>query len=194
MAIQQPMSKAAQLTPDQTKALQIHNEGNFPFPILSPNLPPLFLLTFPRPQPLTLLPARKQATQQHGTARPALIWDAHLTSEAEKWAKHLAQLNQGLKHSTGDQRPGQGENLFWYSSGGDLAGASQGWVNEQKSYHGEKIGEGNFEAYGHYTQVIWPSTTRVGLASAKSSNGGNFIVGRYSPPGNFSGESAWSGK
>ena len=31
--------------------------------------------------------------------------------------------------------------------------SSRGWVNEQKDYHGEKIGEGNFEAYGHYTQV-----------------------------------------
>lgn len=26
-------------------------------------------------------------------------------------------------------------------------------MNESKDYHGEKIGEGNFEAYGHYTQV-----------------------------------------
>ena len=26
-------------------------------------------------------------------------------------------------------------------------------MNEDKDYHGEKIGEGNFEAYGHYTQV-----------------------------------------
>ena len=26
-------------------------------------------------------------------------------------------------------------------------------MNEQKAYHGEKIGEGNFGSYGHYTQV-----------------------------------------
>ena len=26
-------------------------------------------------------------------------------------------------------------------------------MNEKKNYHGEKIGEGNFGSYGHYTQV-----------------------------------------
>ena len=67
--------------------------------------------------------------------------------------RHLAQANSGLSHSDNEQRPGQGENLFWMSSGGSLADASQGWVNERKDYHGEKVGEGNFAGYGHYTQV-----------------------------------------
>ena len=42
--------------------------------------------------------------------------------------------------------------------------------------------------------MIWPSTTHVGVASAKSKNGGNFIVGRYSGPGNFTGVSAYTGR
>lgn len=165
MAIQQPLHTPAEhLTHDQAQALKIHNE------------------------------ARETASKNHSHPRPALVWDAHLAADAEKWARHLANQNKGLQHSTGDQRPGEGENLFWMSAGGDLADASQGWVNERKDYHGEKIGEGNFEAYGHFTQVIWPTTTRVGLASAKSSEGGKFIVGRYSAPGNFTGESAFTGK
>ena len=80
------------------------------------------LLTF-----LLLLPflAREAASKHASVPRPALVWDTKLAADAEKWAQHLAHDNQGLKHSTGDQRPGQGENLYWISSGGSLAGGSQ---------------------------------------------------------------------
>ncbi len=168
MPTQQPLAKSPEhLTPDQAHALKTHND------------------------------ARDAASKQHSHSRSSLVWDAHLEAEAAKWAQHLATDNKGLHHSTGDQRPGQGENLYWMSGGGDgdmLASGSQGWVDECKSYHGEKIGEGNFGSYGHYTQVIWPATTRVGVAEAKSSDGGKFVVGRYSAPGNFTGENAWTGK
>ena len=63
-------------------------------------------------------------------------------------------------------------------------------MNEKSNYHGEKIGEGDFGSYGHYTQVIWPSTEKVGVAMARADDGGWFVVGRYSPPGNWSGQSA----
>lgn len=65
------------------------------------------------------------------------------------------------------------------------------WVNEGPNYHGEPIGQGNFGSYGHYTQVIWPETTRFGMASAKGANGWEYVVGRYSPAGNFTGKSAF---
>lgn len=97
--------------------------------------------------------ARQAVSKSTSVHRPDLIWDAHLAAAAEQWAQHLVAQGAGLQHSTGDQRPGQGENLYWQSAGGTLANASQSWVNEDKDYHGEKIGEGNFEAYGHYTQV-----------------------------------------
>ncbi|KAI4106015.1 MAG: hypothetical protein L6R37_002378 [Teloschistes peruensis] len=165
MPAQHPIAKQPdKLSPDEAHALKIHND------------------------------ARDQASKEHNHPRPHLVWDQHLESEARKYAQKLAHDNNGLHHSTGEQRPGQGENLYWVSAGGSLASGSQGWVDEKKNYHGEKIGQGDFGSYGHYTQVIWPATTRVAVASAKSSNGGNFIVGRYSPPGNFTGQDAWDGK
>ncbi|KAI4190533.1 MAG: hypothetical protein LQ346_004909 [Caloplaca aetnensis] len=137
--------------------------------------------------------ARQEAPQGFGHPRNALEWDDKLASNAQAYAQHLANAGKGLQHSDGDSRPGQGENLYWSKPNGSMADASQGWVNEVKNYSGEKIGEGDFGSYGHYTQVIWPSTTKVGVGMAKDNDGGWFVVGRYSPPGNFTGQSAWTG-
>lgn len=43
---------------------------------------------------------------------PALKWDAGLAQHAQAWANHLAQIDK-MEHSTGSQRPGEGENLAW---------------------------------------------------------------------------------
>ncbi|KAL8820648.1 MAG: hypothetical protein Q9223_001170 [Gallowayella weberi] len=151
------------LSEDEKKALNIHNQ------------------------------ARHDASQSSGHKRPDLRWDDNLAKQARAYAQYLCKANKGLQHSSGDQRKNQGENLYWSKPNGSLEAASKGWVNEKKNYHGEKIGEGNFGSYGHYTQVIWPSTTAVGVALAHDDDGGVFVVGRYSPPGNFSGKNAFQG-
>lgn len=110
--IQYPLPEPAKhLSPEQAEALEVHNEGQH-------SASHLFQVT-------DSFPARKAASQHSSVPRPALIWDPHLVAEAEKWAEHLAQQDAGLKHSTGEQRSGQGENLYWMSSGGSLAGASR---------------------------------------------------------------------
>jgi uncharacterized protein YkwD len=88
-----------------------------------------------------------------------LQWDDHLASEAQKWANNLAQHIGHMQHSTSQERPNQGENLFWgMASPGPYKDpythAAQGWMNEAAKYHGEKIGEGNFSAYGHYSKLL----------------------------------------
>ena len=45
---------------------------------------------------------------------------------------------------------------------------------------------------GHYTQVVWPTTKRVGMACMRGP-WGTFIVARYEPRGNIEGQSAWEG-
>ena len=85
-----------------------------------------------------------------------LQWDAKLAADAQKWAEHLAHDVGHMQHSTSDQRPNAGENLFWaWASPGPYqdpyAHAAQSWMNEAAKYHGEKIGEGNLADYGHYS-------------------------------------------
>lgn len=165
----------------------------FPIPSTRPTPQKRTIHTSTRPNKLTSSPHTARSAAP-GISRPPLSWSSDLAASAQAWANNLASANNGLHHSTGDQRPNQGENLYWVSAGGTLADAAQAWVNESSNYSGQKIGEGNFGAYGHYTQCIWPSTTAVGMASAVSGSGAKFIVGRYSPPGNYTGTSAYTGQ
>jgi hypothetical protein len=86
-----------------------------------------------------------------------LEWDDQLAQHAEVWAKHLANQVGHMEHSTSQERPNEGENLFWgWASPGPYKDpythAAQGWMNEAAKYHGEKIGEPNFHDYGHYSR------------------------------------------
>ncbi|KAI1452488.1 glycoside hydrolase family 128 protein [Annulohypoxylon moriforme] len=136
---------------------------------------------------------QQKALDAHNNKRKSkglhpLSWDNQLAKNAEDYAKHLAKIGK-LEHSSGDQRPNQGENLAWASSSNTpLAMAANMWIDEEKNYHGEPIGQGNFGSYGHYTQCMWKSTTKLGMGSAKDAKGGVYTVGRYSPPGNIVGQ------
>jgi uncharacterized protein YkwD len=100
--------------------------------------------------------------QNNGRKRKGLKpleWDDNLAKDAQKWADHLAHEVGHLEHSTGNERPGQGENLFWAWSSpppykNPFTNGAQSWMNEASKYHGEKIGEGNFEAWGHYSEYL----------------------------------------
>ncbi len=63
------------------------------------------------------------------------------------------------------------------------------WANE-KAYYDYATNSGNGHTVGHYTQVVWQKTTKVGCGKAKSTTdlGGEHIVCRYQIPGNMSGE------
>ncbi|KAI0863948.1 glycoside hydrolase family 128 protein [Xylaria cubensis] len=136
---------------------------------------------------------QQKALNAHNEKRKAkgvkpLAWDNQLAKNAEEYAKHLAQIGK-LQHSSGDQRPNQGENLAMASaSSTPLIMSANMWLAEEKNYHGEPIGQGDFGSYGHYTQCMWKSTTKLGMGWAKDAKGSVYIVGRYSPPGNVTGQ------
>ncbi|CAG9951372.1 unnamed protein product [Clonostachys rosea f. rosea IK726] len=104
-----------------------------------------------------------------------LVWDAKLGADAFAYAKKLAKLGK-LEHSSGSSRPNQGENLARVP------------LNERSKYHNEIIPNGNFGSYGHYTQAMWKSTKKMGIAAANDGKGNWWIVARYSPPGNVVGQ------
>ena len=41
---------------------------------------------------------------------------------------------------------------------------------------------------GHFTQVIWKSSSRLGVGYARSRGGTVYVVANYDPPGNFQGK------
>jgi hypothetical protein len=70
--------------------------------------------------------------------------------------------------------------------------ASQAWIDEKQFCEplSAKPTKSMEEQAGHYTQIIWPQTTRVGMASF-AGVGGTYIVARYSPRGNIVRQTPW---
>lgn len=125
----------------------------------------------------------------------ALQWSDALAADAAKWALNLAKQDR-MYHSDNEQRSGQGENLYMTTATDrEESGknASQAWYDEIQLYTYSPIGSGqnNFSAIGHYTQMVWESTTQVGMALAVSKSGATYVVARYSPAGNYIGETPY---
>ncbi len=117
-----------------------------------------------------------------------LAWDSQLASDARAWARHLAETDKG-EHDP-SIRGKEGENIWWGTTGAFTFDQMVNfWVDEKKDFvygvfPNVKKGRG---VVGHYTQVIWARTTVVGCAIA--SNGKtDFLVCRYSAPGNIIGQ------
>ncbi|TVY58542.1 Cysteine-rich venom protein latisemin [Lachnellula cervina] len=132
--------------------------------------------------------ARRSA---RGVVRPDLKWSKDLAAHAQKWADHLVASGE-FRH---EGRRGEGENLYTRTSEPytrkSFRHAVNVWVEERRAYSGQKIGGVNLGLYGHYTQVIWPGTTHVGMASAVGYGGRQVIVARYAPCGNVIGMDAY---
>ncbi|CZR50165.1 uncharacterized protein PAC_00037 [Phialocephala subalpina] len=120
----------------------------------------------------------KHVLNPPGATRQPLTWSNSLITEAQAYADKLASRNSGLKH---DSQRTHGENQAC-SGGGlriDFAKASQYWIDEKKDYRGEKIGGSGHQEWGHYTQIIWPGCTKMGMGIAVSRSGVTFVVARY---------------
>jgi hypothetical protein len=121
---------------------------------------------------------------------PALVWDAALAERARVWAESLAARNS-FDH---DDQKRDGENLWMGTKGAytppEMVG---GWVDEKKDYLPGRFPQvsrtGQWADVGHYTQLIWSATTRVGCA-IRTSKTDDILVCRYNPPGNWIGEFA----
>jgi hypothetical protein len=60
------------------------------------------------------------------------------------------------------------------------------WYEEADKYR--HANPGFSTGTGHFTQVVWASTTEMGAGKASSSTGAQFVVVRYTPPGNVMGQ------
>jgi pathogenesis-related protein 1 len=117
---------------------------------------------------------------------PPLVWDDKLAAYAQEWADHLAAQGAGIKHRT-DLKVG--ENLSSYSDTSLRAvhGAKM-WYDEIKDYDPIKNESKNGNAVGHYTQMVWRNTTKVGFGIAMAADGNIILCANYDPAGNFTGQ------
>ncbi|KAI5081487.1 hypothetical protein GOP47_0004670 [Adiantum capillus-veneris] len=148
----------------------------------------------PEPEKPAYSPARPSSSSEgewlepHNAARaevglPPLVWSDEVAQFAESWANQRRAAGCGLEHSGGSY----GENIFWGSGAGyGPAECVASWVREKENYN---YGDNSCSSgdCGHYTQIIWANTARLGCAKATCDDGSVFMTCNYDPPGNYIG-------
>ncbi|MEO8548278.1 MAG: CAP domain-containing protein [Sphingomicrobium sp.] len=134
--------------------------------------------------------------QAHNSERTSinsspLAWDPALARAAADYAAELAATDK-WGHSAPDQRINQGENLWMGSRGGfSLEQMISNWASEKSMFRAGIFPHvsttGNWHDVGHYVQIVWPGTHRVGCGRS-SSERFDYLVCRYADPGNVMGE------
>src|ERR1043165_1041888 len=120
-----------------------------------------------------------QNRERAAVGAPPLQWDAELAAHAASYGPTLASMRR-LVHSPRESRPGERENLAmaWQ---GTLAPEQliELWAREKRMIEPGSPGIGCPQEYGcirfpassrtgrwediaHYTQMVWPTTTRGG--------------------------------
>jgi pathogenesis-related protein 1 len=116
---------------------------------------------------------------------PPLLWDPALAQVSADWLDHLA-LNRGcaLEH---DWSSPLGENLAW-NSGFDSTPCRvvEGWAAEEADYD-LATNSCSGEDCGHWTQLVWSTSTHVGCAVRSCRDGAEAWMCNYDPPGNIVG-------
>ncbi|KAM4065396.1 cysteine-rich secretory protein family protein [Hirsutella rhossiliensis] len=140
----------------------------------------------------SMLDKHNEARREHRV--PAFKWNDELAQAAKSSAENCIDNHD-------NHGKGFGQNLawLWTSDQGDSAtkvalGGVKSWYDEKKNF-GNLYGvpdptSGNFNAIGHYTQMVWKATDEVGCATHRCSNSKVdwVTVCNYKKPGNVPGQ------
>jgi uncharacterized protein YkwD len=167
------------------------------------------ILTMQSPSMLQVAHAQLDATQRqtildiHNRERVAvgvqpLEWSDSLAAGAQAWAEHIATTGQFIHDPVNAVPQGpNGENIAgfnWSEGPTEPRGGTSLWVAEKQNWQGGVLTQENWYPTGHYTQMVWSSTTQVGCGTAPPGTGGlwyGILVCRYSPPGNYIGQAPY---
>ncbi|KAM3291377.1 basic form of pathogeneis-related protein 1 [Capsicum chacoense] len=155
---------------------------------LSNSLIVCFLITFSifhssqaQDSPQDYLNAHNEVRRQIGVG--SMTWDNKLEAFAQNYAnKRIGDCR--MQHSSGPY----GENLAAGYPQLHAAGAVKMWVNENQWYNYNTNTCAPEKVCGHYTQVVWQNSIRLGCARVRCNNGWYFIICNYDPPGNWRGK------
>ena len=92
----------------------------------------------------------------------------------------LFQLPDGTK---------TGQNLaYWSNPSTPVGKLVQLWMDEKKDYDLKSGACAGGKVCGHYTQMVWNKSTKVGCGATQCPGMGLYLVCDYTPAGNFIGE------
>ncbi|MEP6519559.1 CAP family protein [Microcoleus vaginatus] len=141
----------------------------------------------------------KHNTYRNAHRSSAMTLNDSLNSTAQSWAKQIARTGV-LAHSSSRQRNGAGENLYvFYTTAGSIAtdalanSAIKTWYDEVAKYN--YTNPGFATTTGHFTQVVWKSSTQLGCGAAQGTktlqgkqHQAFYVVCHYAPAGNVTGQ------
>ena len=153
------------------------------------------------PTPEDLERFRRDGLKRHNYYRQyhqvgPLFLTKKLNDYAQYYAETLAEKNimQHSSEQATDQIYGDwaGENLYnyWKSESNFTVTGADGvdrWYEEIKDYDFKKGDTKNGRGIGHFTQLVWKGTNRVGMGVAMNSQNNVFIVANYYYGGNIDG-------
>jgi pathogenesis-related protein 1 len=124
--------------------------------------------------------------KQHNEIRaklgsPELVWNCDLANKAQEWAARGV-----FEHRT----TSLGENLFVYTNAAIPVGTAIGtWMSEQPSWNNATGTCAAGKECGHYTQIVWKKTLRIGCGVNRTLTGNwkVMLVCNYDPAGNVTG-------
>ena len=136
----------------------------------------------------------------HNAARaevgvPPLVWDPALAAIADAWVRQCHDVDApiGLVDHNDGRSTGYptyvGENIYGSSGQASGTAAVGSWVSEKQYYHYPANTCDSGQICGHYTQVVWRATTKVGCAlyTCPGLRYGSTVVCNYGPGGNSGG-------
>jgi hypothetical protein len=153
----------------------------------APNSPGV--LTCLRPADLRMVEIYRlhNATRAHFGAQP-LVWDPELAQGALGYSRLLP--SRGLVHSPRAGRGAARENLLRARRGRVVVDLGATWIAERRWFRPgifpNVSTNGNWASVSHYTQMVWPTTTRIGCGIT-SDRQWDWLVCRYLGPGNRDG-------
>uniref|UniRef100_A0A7N0R8T4 SCP domain-containing protein n=1 Tax=Kalanchoe fedtschenkoi TaxID=63787 RepID=A0A7N0R8T4_KALFE len=124
----------------------------------------------------------------HNTARlqvgvTNITWDTTLANYAQSYSNSKISTCS-LVHSNGPY----GENLAKGSGSFTGLAAVNLWVAEKAYYTYSSNTCQSGKVCGHYTQVVWANSVKLGCGRAQCADGWWFVTCSYDPPGNYIGQ------
>ncbi|TNN28512.1 Cysteine-rich venom protein TEL1 [Liparis tanakae] len=126
--------------------------------------------------------ALRRGVQPSASNMLQMSWNNEAAANAQRWANTCS-----MKHSPDSNRvistSGCGENLYMSSVQNPWSDAVQSWYDEVKDWR-YGVGSTNGGVVGHFTQLVWYRSNKVGCAMAYCPNSyyKYFYVCQYCPP------------
>jgi pathogenesis-related protein 1 len=124
-----------------------------------------------------------------------MTWDPQLAGIAQAWVDRCVDSNgDGLIEHNADRSKGYptyvGENIYASSGTANGPDAVSSWVDEGKDYDYASDTCAAGKVCGHYTQVVWRASVKLGCAINKCAGlkFSSTIVCDYGPGGNSGGK------